>query len=212
MSLGQTDEVSMAYTVLLIDYDPRSIGRIRTLILRFGARVILARCGTSGLEKYRRTRPDLTLVQDLIPNLHGFDVCRQIKDSDGGADHPVVVLCACHNHSALIDTGCDAYLKKPYDDDELLEVLQHLLPRCPAPPEPDNLSPAPVRPTREEVPAPRATHPPVPESVEAEIVDRLDVVFGFFDDSATTGASAPNTPGPHRAAHAGRREATWERK
>ena len=64
----------MAYTVLLIDYDPKSIERIRGLLASIPARVVQARCGRSGLEEYRRARPDLTIVQDLIPNLHGFDV------------------------------------------------------------------------------------------------------------------------------------------
>ncbi len=115
-------------TVLLVDYDPRSVERIRRPLTRQGIHIVLACCGKSGLEEYRRGRPDLTLVQDLIPSLHGFDVCREIKRSEGGKSHPVVLLCGSSNHSTLLDTGCDAYIRKPFDDAQLLEVVNRLLP------------------------------------------------------------------------------------
>ena len=111
----------MAYTILLIDYDPKSIERIRGVVATLSAQLVVASCGRSGLEKHRRIRSDLTLVQDLIPGLHGFEVCREIKRSEGGEEHPVVLLCAPNSHSVLIDTGCDAYLRKPYGDRELRE-------------------------------------------------------------------------------------------
>ena len=159
----------MAYTVLLIDYDPKSIERIRGLLASIPARVVQARCGRSGLEEYRRARPDLTIVQDLIPNLHGFDVCREIKRSDGGATHPVVLLCAPHSHSVLVDTGCDAFIKKPYGDVELLVVLKRSLP------------PVSVfnQPTRSEAATSGAPDPAFPGSFELEVSEHLDAVLVF---------------------------------
>jgi DNA-binding response OmpR family regulator len=118
----------MAQTVLLIDYDPGSVGRIRRLLREAGFAVLLARGGREGVREFHRSRPDLTLVQDLLPGLHGFDVCRQIKNTDEGKDSPVVILSVPGKHAALVRTGCDAYIEKPFGDDELLDVIRHLLP------------------------------------------------------------------------------------
>jgi DNA-binding response OmpR family regulator len=145
----------MTHDILLIDYDPKSIERIRRLMASLSSRVILARSGRSGLEEYHRSRPDLTIVQDLIPGMHGFDVCREIKDSDDGEDHPVVLLCAPNSHAVLLDTRCDAYLKKPCRDEELLRVLKDLLPGI------------------------ETRGPADPGSFEAEVDERLDALLAL---------------------------------
>jgi two-component system alkaline phosphatase synthesis response regulator PhoP len=143
----------MSYNVLLIDYDPKSIERIRKLLVSVSAHVVVAHGGRSGLGEYHRSRPDLTIVQDLIPGMHGFDVCREIKKSDDGKDHPVVLLCAPNSHAVLLDTRCDAYLKKPYRDEDLLKLLKGLLPGLEAP------------------------GPAAPGSFEAEVDERLDALI-----------------------------------
>jgi len=166
----------MARTVLLIDYDPRSIESIKRLLRVSDTRLILARDGRSGLEEYHRSRPDLTVIQDLIPILHGFDVCREIKRSEGGADHPVVLLCRHRSHAVLVDTKCDAYLKKPYDDEELLKVLNRLLPEGLVSSATDPVStdgdPLPDGATR------TASQPPSRDALEVEIEARVDDVLG----------------------------------
>jgi len=161
----------MAHTILLIDYDPRSIESIRELLRVFETRLILARDGKTGLEEYRRSRPDLTLIQDLIPVMHGFDVCRQIKRSEDGADHPVVLLCRPRGHANLVDTGCDAYLKKPYDGEALLKVLDGLLPGGLASPGSETSS------TDSDL-------------IESEIDDRIDDVLGALGNLAEHGPEA----------------------
>jgi DNA-binding response OmpR family regulator len=159
----------MTYTVLLIDYDPKSIERIRRVLASIPVRVVEARCGRSGLEEHRRARPDLTLVQDLIPNLHGFDVCKEIKRSDGGSTHPVVLLCAPSSHHVLLDTGCDAYIKKPFGDAELLRVLERLLPPV------SGLD----QPTCGEATALGAPDPATLDSLELEVSERIDTALVF---------------------------------
>ena len=139
----------------------------------------VARCGKSGLEEYRRVQPDLTLVQDLIPSLHGFDVCREIKRSEGGEIHPVVLLCGPTSHSALVNTGCDAYIQKPFDDDQLLEVLNQLLPPASRGSAVDGLSPV-CTPSvfgGDDVDAFRDTDRAYSESLELEITERIEAAL-----------------------------------
>ena len=72
------------YTILLIDYDPRSIEHIRGLLSAAGHRVEVAKNGLAGLESFREHEPSLVLVEAMLPKKHGFEVCQEIKDSEHG--------------------------------------------------------------------------------------------------------------------------------
>lgn len=117
----------MVKTILLVDADPLSIGRIRKVLGRAGLRVQLALDGRTGVAEFRRLRPDLTLVQDVLAVSDGLESCRRMKALPGGGDRPVAILTAPRNHAVLLETGCDAYIAKPFEDSELLEVVRELL-------------------------------------------------------------------------------------
>ena len=119
----------MARTVLLIDYNPQSILHLRKLLTGQGLRVLVAGDGPSGIEEFGRALPDLTLVQDLLPKMHGFDVCRAIKSSDTGKQKPVVMLTRKGNRKARVESACDGHLDKPFKDEALIALLRSLLPK-----------------------------------------------------------------------------------
>lgn len=150
----------MAATVMLVDYDPRSIARIRGLIEQAGLHAIVVRDGRLALEQFAQRRPDLTLIQDLVPNLHGFEVCRRIKDTEIGAQRPIVLLCGRHKHGAIVATGCDAYIHKPFADIELVGVVRQLMPATSHP----DVTPA--------------------DAIEHELDARLEAVVGSWSDAS----------------------------
>ena len=117
----------MAATVLLVDYDPRSAERLRKVLAGVGMDTLVATDGRAGVEEFRRALPQLTLVQDLMPRLHGFDVCREIKGTEEGRSRAVVLLASRVSHATLVRTGCDAYLQKPFVDESLLELIRHFV-------------------------------------------------------------------------------------
>jgi DNA-binding response OmpR family regulator len=121
-------------TILLIDYDPCSICRIRGILSGAGLQAIVAEDGVAGIEAFERHRPDLTLVQDLVPRKHGFEVCAELKKTEHGKVSPVVLLAHVRigRRHAVLSTGCDDYVEKPLDGRILLEKIRRLLP----PPEP----------------------------------------------------------------------------
>jgi len=119
----------MVKTILLIDPDPRSIPRIRRVLGREGLRVQLALDGRSGVDEFRRLRPDVTLIQDRLPVMDGLEACRRMKQLPGVAVRPVVILTSPRSHDVLFETGCDAYIEKPFEEDELIEVVRTLLSR-----------------------------------------------------------------------------------
>jgi len=164
------------------------------MLRRIGARVLLARCGISGLDEFHRNLPDLTLVQDLLPGVPGLEVCRRIKESEEGAERSVVLFCGGQSHSALVATGCDAYIEKPYPDEELLKVLAAMLPGAPVVINPESPPRAAERPVEITATRREASPVPPPGSIEAEIAERIDSVFDSTGWVEATVAPSTGTP------------------
>jgi CheY-like chemotaxis protein len=121
----------MAKTVLLIDYYPRSISRIRSLLQSSGYRTVVAHDADQGMEEFQKATPDLTLIQDLLPKGHGYEVCRQLKDSEHGHRSPVILLTAPRGggrRHELLQTRCDDFVEKPFTDDALMAAVRKILP------------------------------------------------------------------------------------
>jgi CheY-like chemotaxis protein len=78
----------MSKTVLLVDYDPRSIDRIRAALNGIGVSMVLATDGWSAEVEFQRTLPDVTLVQDIIPKKTGYQLCRDLKSTATGSAPP----------------------------------------------------------------------------------------------------------------------------
>jgi DNA-binding response OmpR family regulator len=132
------------YTILLIDYDPKSIGKMRRSLTESGYRFELAKNGVEGIDQFKRLKPSMVLVEAMLPKKHGFEVCSEIKNSEQGADVPVVIITAVYRgrkyrSQAFHMYKCDEYLEKPLSDEKLLETVRRFLPGAPtaaAPPEP----------------------------------------------------------------------------
>jgi len=116
-------------TILVIDYDPESIESTRKSLLDAGYRVEVAKDGVEGLKAFERVRPDLVLIEPMVPRKHGFQVCQEIKGSPHGRAVPVVITTAFykgrkHKSSAREQYGCDDYLEKPIAQDDLLAACR----------------------------------------------------------------------------------------
>lgn len=119
----------MSKTVLLVDYEPRSIDRIRTALSGLGVTIVLATDGPAAEREFDRTLPDLTLVQDVIPKKAGADVCKALKQTPFGARRPVVLLARAHsgNRNRVVNSGADDWISEPYEDRTLLAKVRQLL-------------------------------------------------------------------------------------
>jgi CheY-like chemotaxis protein len=125
----------MIPSVLLVDYDPRSIRRLRGVLQDCGVQALLATNGNAAIDAFRTCNPDLVLVQDLLPGHHGFDVCKEIKSIEGDRARPVVLLFSPRpgRRNAARATGCDAILDKPFEDEALAALVRRFLPDEPPP-------------------------------------------------------------------------------
>lgn len=186
------------YTILLIDYNPRSITSIQTLLERADYRVVVARDGVAGIKAFDETKPDLTLIEAMLPKKHGFDVCVELKGTEHGKKTPVIIVTGVYKgqryrSQARHQLGCDRYLEKPLGDDVLLGVVQSFLPALPEPAPDIDRKPAPrpapaaVQPVslREEPALPALVEAQPMDPAESEIVASLDSLFPEPTTAAT---------------------------
>ncbi|MFI1913000.1 response regulator transcription factor [Nocardia sp. NPDC020380] len=117
-------------TVLVAEDDPNVRSTLDQLLRFEGYRVLLAADGREALELLERERPDLAVVDVVMPQLDGLSLCRLLRRR--GDRLPILVLTARHqvgDRIAGLDAGADDYLAKPFDTEELLARLRALLRR-----------------------------------------------------------------------------------
>ena len=105
-------------TVLIVDDDPKIRDLLRLYVEREGHRAAFAADGPEALAVAGRSRPDLVLLDVMLPGLDGFEVCRQLREV---SDVPVVLLTARSGDSDKVvglDIGADDYIVKPFSPRE----------------------------------------------------------------------------------------------
>lgn len=125
----------MPLRILLIEDDP-DIQKMVQLALRFqgGHKVLLASGGKEGLEKAAAENPDLILLDVMMPEMDGYETCRQLKSQPGTRQIPVVFLSARAQQAEIQrgrDLGAIGYLVKPFDPMTLSSQLDAILQGAP---------------------------------------------------------------------------------
>jgi DNA-binding response OmpR family regulator len=116
-------------TVLVVDDDPKIRDLLRLYVEREGHRAVFAAEGTQALTAARHHRPDLVLLDVMLPGLDGFEVCRLIREE---SDVPIVLLTARSGDSDKVvglDIGADDYIVKPFSPRELMARIRAQLRR-----------------------------------------------------------------------------------
>jgi DNA-binding response OmpR family regulator len=117
--------------VLIVDYDARSVETIIRLLQPHGLRSETATDGLTAWEKYLLEKPDLVVLEAILPRLHGFDLTKRIvQDSQGAV--PVIIVTGLYRgpqyrHEALTSFGAAEYFEKPVDEASFLDCVLGLL-------------------------------------------------------------------------------------
>jgi two-component system response regulator MprA len=125
----------MAERILVVEDEARIASLISRGLRLEGYQVDVAPNGETALDKAFSTPPDLIILDVMLPDFDGLEVCRQLRAS--GAEEPVLMLTAkdaIPDRVAGLDAGADDYLVKPFAFDELLARIRALFRRT-APPE-----------------------------------------------------------------------------
>jgi len=119
-------------TILVIDDDELVSQTLQRALKLYGYHVMVARSGAEGLQLARRHRPDLFILDIIMPGADGYQVCRQIRGDPLLKEVPVLFLTAKGKDEDKIEgfrAGADDYLSKPFNMEELQLRLQAILRR-----------------------------------------------------------------------------------
>lgn len=120
-------------TILIVDDEPGLRELVRLNLEHDGYQVLQAEHGVRALEMVRNDQPDLIILDIMMPEMDGIEVCRQLRTF---SQIPVIMLTAKVQSKDIItglDSGADDYLLKPFSVEELSARIRALLRRAPSP-------------------------------------------------------------------------------
>jgi two-component system phosphate regulon response regulator PhoB len=132
-------------TVLVVEDEPDIAELMRYNLEREGYQVTIAATGEAGLDAARRKRPDIILLDLMLPGVDGLDVCRRLKSETHTAQIPVVMVTARGEEADVVtglELGADDYVTKPFSPRVLSARTRAVLRRPRS--QPDDVS-APIR-------------------------------------------------------------------
>lgn len=106
----------MAKSILLVDDEPHVLEVLKVTLEDFGFQLLEAEDGPSALQLVRDRKPDLVILDVMLPSMSGLDVCRTLRE-ENGQEMPVILLTARsgeEDERAGYEAGADRYLTKPF--------------------------------------------------------------------------------------------------
>jgi DNA-binding response OmpR family regulator len=123
----------MGARILVAEDDQKQAELVRRYLEREGHATVVVHDGRSAIDEARRRRPDLLVLDVMMPKVDGLDVCRVLRaDSNRAGDIPIIMLTARSTEDDLLlglDLGADDYLTKPYSPRELVARVRAVLRR-----------------------------------------------------------------------------------
>jgi DNA-binding response OmpR family regulator len=117
--------------ILIVDYDAGSLELLAGLLGPYRFQVVKASDGQSAYEKFKEEKPDLVILEAILPKIHGFDLTKRISEETHGRV-PVIIVTGLYRGpqyrlEALSTFGAADYFEKPVDKEKLLRSVMNLL-------------------------------------------------------------------------------------
>jgi two-component system, OmpR family, alkaline phosphatase synthesis response regulator PhoP len=116
--------------ILVVDDNEQNLELLQAYLEDFQCRTIPAKDGVEALEIIKKSKPDLVLLDVMMPKMSGFEVCRRIKNNPQTADLPVIMVTALNELGDIeraIESGTDDFLSKPVNKLELITRVKTML-------------------------------------------------------------------------------------
>ena len=116
--------------ILLVDDNQQNLELMQAYLESLPCRLSTARDGLEAIEVLQREKPDLVLLDVMMPKMSGFEVCRKIKGDPATRATVVIMVTALHevgDHERAVESGTDDFLTKPVNKLELLTRVRSLL-------------------------------------------------------------------------------------
>jgi DNA-binding response OmpR family regulator len=125
-------EETMMGTALLVEDSMTDMQILMGCLQQGGITVVAVQTGEEAFVAVARQRPDVIILDVVLPGCSGFEVCRELKSNDATRDIPIVI---CSTKGGEMDKfwgmkqGADAYLSKPIDQDGFVRTVKQLIRR-----------------------------------------------------------------------------------
>ena len=121
--------------ILLVDDDPDFVEAVKVIVESGGYNVKVAYDGKEGLEAVEEERPDLIVLDVMMPVMNGHEACAQLKGNKETANIPIILLTAVadrvttstYTHRDMLESEAEDYMPKPVEPAELLELIKSWL-------------------------------------------------------------------------------------
>ncbi|NTV62203.1 MAG: response regulator/pilus assembly protein [Oscillochloris sp.] len=123
----------MAQRILVVDDSPMNLKAVSLALRPIGYDLVEARDGRAALDQAEATLPDLIILDVQMPEMNGYEVCRQLRRSPIFATRPIMMLTAnnaLHERVQGLEAGADDYMAKPFEAEELQARVKALLRRA----------------------------------------------------------------------------------
>ena len=120
----------MSKKVLIVDDEPSIIVALQFLMEQSGYATVVAFSGEEAIEAVAQHRPDLMLLDIMLPVVDGFEVCQRVRENPDWNDIRIVLVTALGNEANVtkgLDLGADAYVTKPFSNADLVAKVKELL-------------------------------------------------------------------------------------
>ncbi|MFH0772274.1 MAG: response regulator, partial [Candidatus Omnitrophota bacterium] len=124
------EEAKMGKKILVIDDEADLCATIKAQLEASGFNILAALSGQEGLDKVKDYKPDLVILDLMMPLMDGFEVCSRLKKDPQTSSIPIVVLTALEHDDAAkkaLSAGAEGYLVKPFEQDALLFTIREFL-------------------------------------------------------------------------------------
>lgn len=123
----------MAKKILIADDEPNIVISLEFLLKREGYEVVVAHNGAEALERVRAERPDLAILDVMMPLRNGFEVCQDLRQDPEFKNLRIMMLTAKGRDTEVskgLALGADVYMTKPFSTRELLAKVKTLIDRA----------------------------------------------------------------------------------
>jgi two-component system alkaline phosphatase synthesis response regulator PhoP len=125
----------MAQKILIVDDDPDLVEAVSIILESKGYAVAAAYGGVEGLEKVKTEKPDLIVLDVMMPDKDGYEVCKELKGDEKYRSIPILLLTAVvskisttkYTQQMGMQTEADDYVDKPVEPDELVRRIEALI-------------------------------------------------------------------------------------
>lgn len=120
----------MKAKILIVDDDPDLTNLVKTILEAEDYMVYAAESGEEALGEVPKVRPDLIILDIILPGIDGYDTCNILKTDDHTNFIPIIILsikCSVKDRVVGLNKGADDYITKPFDPDELTARVEAVL-------------------------------------------------------------------------------------